>query len=177
MTRRAWGSSLVGVLFLAVSVLPASASSLTSSATTSSATTSTRTTAVSAAAQYRDQVTKLINQRRIKVGCKPLVANYPLFVAAYKHNNRMMAAHKLSHQLPGEPSLGVRATQAGYKGWRKLAENLAHGGTTPWSTYVLWMQSKAHRVNIENCFYKDLGLAVGFKHGRPWLTADFGRRG
>lgn len=172
MTRRAWGSSLVGVLFLALSVMPG-----TATAQTAETTISARTTAVGSTAAYRDQITKLINARRVKIGCQPLVANYYLFNAAYKHNNRMMAANKLSHQLPGESSLGVRVSAAGYKGWTLLAENLAYGATTASGTYTLWMNSAPHRVNIQNCKYKDLGLAVGFKNGRPWVTADFGRRG
>jgi len=175
MTRRAWGSSLVGVLFLALSALPVSATAQTTD--TSGTTTSARTTATGSTALYRDEITKLINQRRVKIGCKPLVANYYLFNAAYKHNNRMMAANQLSHQLSGESSLGVRVTAAGYTGWRMLAENLAFGATSASGTYTLWMGSAPHRVNIENCNYKDLGLAVGFKNGRPWVTADFGRRG
>ncbi len=172
MTRRAWGSSLIGILLLAVSMVPGSAS-----ARTSDITVSTRTTASGSTAVYRDEITRLINQRRVKIGCQPLVANYYLFNAAYKHNTRMMAANKLSHQLPGESGLGARVTAAGYTGWRMLAENLAFGATTASGTYTLWMNSAPHRANIENCRYKDLGLAVGFKNGRPWVTGDFGRRG
>jgi len=175
MTRRAWGSSLVGVLLLAVSVLPGSAQAATT--TDTGATVSTRTTATGSTAAWRDEITRLINQRRAKIGCRALVANYYLFNAAYKHNNRMMAANTLSHQLSGESSLGVRVTAAGYTGWRMLAENLAYGATSASGIYSLWMNSSPHRTNIENCRYKDLGLAVGFKNGRPWVTADFGVRG
>lgn len=174
MKRRAWGSSLVGVLLLAVSAWPGSAQAA-STATTSSFV-STRTAATSVASQWRSDITTLINQRRARVGCGALVANYYLFNAAYKHNNKMMAANKLSHQLPGEASLGTRVTAAGYTGWRRLAENLAYGASSASGIYKLWMNSSAHRANIENCTYKDLGLSVGFKNGRPWATADFGRR-
>lgn len=174
MNRRAWGSSLIGVLLLALSAWPVSSPA---AAATTDTTISARTTATGSTALYRDEITKLINQRRVKIGCAALVANYYLFNAAYKHNNKMMAANKLSHQLPGESSLGVRVTAAGYTGWRMLAENLAYGATTPSGTYTLWMNSAPHRANIENCGYRDLGLAVGFKNGRPWVTADFGRRG
>ncbi len=171
MTQRAWGSLLVGVLFLAVSAMPGSASAQTSTTTISSG-----STAVGSTATYRDEITRLINQRRMRLGCSPLVANYPLFNAAFKHNNRMMTANSLSHQLPGESSLGVRITAAGYTGWRRLAENLAFGATSASGIYTLWMNSAPHRANIDNCIYRDLGLAVGFKNGRPWVTADFGRR-
>ncbi len=175
MTRRAWGSSLVGVLLLAVSVLPGSAQAATTTAT--GATVNMRTTATGSTAAWRNEITQLINQRRAKIGCRALVANYYLFNAADKHNNRMMSANTLSHQLSGESSLGVRVTAAGYTRWRMLAENLASGATSASSIYSLWMNSAPHRANIQNCKYKDLGLAVGFKNGRPWVTADFGVRG
>ncbi len=148
-----------------------------STAATSGTTVSTRTAATSVAAQWRDEITRLINQRRAKVGCGPLVAHYYLFNAAYKHNNRMMTANRLSHRLSGESSLGVRVTAAGYTRWRMLGENLAYGTTSAFNVYKLWMQSSPHRANIQNCRFKHLGLAVGFKNGRPWVTADFGLRG
>lgn len=174
MTRRAWGSSLVGVLVLAVSVLPGSALAGT---TTSTAGTLSVRTAATTTATWNDELTRMINQRRVRVGCTPLTSNYSLYKAAYRHNNRMMTANKLSHQLPGESSLGVRVTNAGYTGWRALAENLAYGASTAYGIYKLWINSSPHRANIENCRYKDVGIAVGFKNGRPWVTADFGRRG
>lgn len=172
MTRRAWGPSLVGVLVLAVSVLPGSAQAVTSTVGTVSIRTAATTTAT-----WNDELTRMINKRRVAVGCRPLASNYSLYKAAYRHNNRMMTANKLSHQLPGESSLGTRVNAAGYTGWRMLAENLAYGATTPYGIYKLWIYSSSHRANIQNCRYKDLGIAVGFKNGRPWVTADFGRRG
>lgn len=171
MTRRAWGPSLLAVLILALSLMPASAQP-----TATATPTSVRMATSWSTAEFRNELTRYINLRRQKVGCKTLVARYGIFDAAYKHTNRMAAKHKLSHQLPGEPSLGVRANLSGYTGWKMLAENLAYGASTPWDTYVMWMRSKPHRTNIQNCYYKDIGLAVKFKNGRPWVTADFGRR-
>ena len=158
MSRRAWGSSLLGVLFIVLSALPSSAVS------------------VSPPTDFESRLLVHINNHRADIGCPKLTYNYHLAYAARKHTAKMVAARKLSHQLSGEPSLGSRITAAGYTPWRLLAENLAYGTTTPWSTYKLWMGSGPHRANIENCSLRNAGIGTGWTSGKSWNTIDFGRQ-
>lgn len=169
MSRRAWGSSLVGVLFLLVSALPASAQ-------TTSETTAARGSTVSAPTKFESDLRLYINNRRAAIGCPRLAYNSYLASAARQHTSRMVAADKLSHQLSREASLGTRITNAGYLDWRIAAENLAYGPTSPWGVYKLWMGSTGHRANIENCSLRNGGLGVAWVDGRSWSTIDFGRR-
>ena len=169
MSRRAWGSSLFGVLLLVLSALPASAQSAGSL-------TAARATAVSAPTKFESDLLTYINNYRAAFGCARLTYNSYLAYAARQHTGRMVAARTLSHQLRGESSLGVRITNAGYVNWRMLAENLAYGPTSPWSVYKLWMSSAPHRANIENCSLRNAGLGVAWVDGKSWSTIDFGRQ-
>ncbi|MDE1467294.1 CAP domain-containing protein [Aurantiacibacter sp. D1-12] len=54
----------------------------------------------------------------------PLAWNDNLATAASGHNVAMISADSQSHQLPGEPGIGQRATDAGYTGWNRLGENI-----------------------------------------------------
>jgi uncharacterized protein YkwD len=57
-----------------------------------------------------------------------------------------------------------------------LAENLALGQARPAAVFREWLQSAAHRVNLDNCRLRDVGVGVVIQAGRPWITEDFGRR-
>jgi uncharacterized protein YkwD len=88
-----------------------------------------------------------------------------------------MADHReLSHQLPGEPDLATRVRLAGYTHWRLLAENLAWGQSSPRAVFRAWRSSAGHRANLDNCRLRHIGIGVLIRGGRPWVTADFGRR-
>jgi uncharacterized protein YkwD len=117
-----------------------------------------------------------INNRRAKIGCPRLTYNSYLAYAARQHTSRMVAAQQVSHQLSREASLASRITAAGYTPWRLLAENLAEGTRTPWSTYALWMNSPGHRANIQNCSLRNAGLGVAWYNNTSWDTIDFGRQ-
>ena len=123
------------------------------------------------------KVVRLTNARRIDRGCRPVRVVSTLNLAAQRHTNRMARAHRLEHQLPGEPGLGRRVTRAGYRGWTMIAENIAAGHPTARSVVRGWMQSPGHRRNILNCRYRHIG--VGFAraaNGTPYYTQVFGRR-
>ena len=162
MHRRTWGTSVLLGLVLLTGGLPASAQTSTVSG-------------VSPPTKFEAAVLTHINNHRADIGCRALVYNSYLALAARRHNSKMMSARTLSHQLPGEYSLGKRITMAGYTPWTMLAENLAMGPTTPWGVYKLWMGSGPHRANIENCSLRNAALGISFLDGRSWSTLDFGR--
>lgn len=135
-----------------------------------------RSAATASAADFEAVLLARADARRVRHGCRPLRLETALALAARQHSARMAARGELSHQLAGEPSLGSRATAAGYTGWRMLAENLAWGQTGPAQVFRDWVASPSHRANLDNCRLRDAGIGVVLTGGRPWVTADFGRR-
>lgn len=127
-------------------------------------------------AKWERKILTLTNRKRAAHDCKPLTLQKNLRKAARKHSDKMAAANTLSHQLPGEPSLGTRITRAGYTNWRAVAENVAYGYPSPASMMKAWMNSPGHRKNILNCSYRHLGVGVTVKSGVPWATQNFGRK-
>ncbi|NJM68317.1 MAG: hypothetical protein HC851_22950 [Acaryochloris sp. RU_4_1] len=115
------------------------------------------------------RVLDLSNAERAKVGAPPLRFNAQLTAVAQAHTNLMVQYNQLSHQLPSEPSLGDRVSQAGYR-WSGIAENIAQGQQTPEAVLQSWMNSPHHRDNLLNPKYRDLG--VGYANN--YWTQDFG---
>lgn len=127
-------------------------------------------------ASFEKKILSLTNKRRAKAGCGALKLHTSLRKAARKHSALMAKHQTLSHQLPGEASLGKRITKAGYRNWRAVAENVAYGYPTPGDMMAAWMASPGHRKNILTCRYKHLGVGVTLRNGVPWATQDFGRK-
>jgi uncharacterized protein YkwD len=73
------------------------------------------------------QVLALINRTRAGAGLPALTITSGLGACAAAHNLRMADGCGLSHQCPGEPSLGARETAAGIV-WTAAAENVGMGG-------------------------------------------------
>ena len=121
-------------------------------------------------------VVLLTNTQRALAGCRPLKVNGDLRQAARTHSKRMALAQTMSHQLPGELSLGRRITRAGYVGWTRVAENIAAGYTTAGSVTRAWWASTSHKRNITDCSLREVGVGVVFNGLRMYWTVDFGRR-
>ena len=130
------------------------------------------------------QVLNLLNTERKSKGLPALTRNQCLWNTARAHNKKMLAYNTMSHQLPGELSLGSRITRAGYH-WTYVGENVAFN--TDWSlagAYALETMmfnevapNNGHRLNILSTHYTNIGLdiLVDTKHHKIWLTEDFGR--
>jgi uncharacterized protein YkwD len=125
------------------------------------------------------QVFWQINRERNSHGIASLAGNNSLLVAAARHNAYMAKYNTLSHQLPGELSLGARITAAGYK-WRAVGENI--GVTQDWTLNglltlaTMMYNDPAHRANILSTTYRNIGVSVYMDgaHHKAWLTEDFG---
>ena len=129
---------------------------------TPTATKTTRTSAPSGgqpASGRVAEVIRLVNVERKKAGCGSLTGESRLHAAAQKHSELQAEKNTMSHQLPGEPSMGDRVTAQGYR-WGGVAENVAAGYTTPASVMDGWMNSPGHKANILNCGYKHIGVGV-----------------
>jgi len=132
--------------------------------------------------QIAQAVFQAINQSRADNGLPPLKWDTALVNSAKQHNLAMQAANTLSHQLPGEPNLGVRETKQGIN-WTFAAENI--GVTTDQSEngalslHQAMMNEKppddGHRQNILTTVGTLVGVSILIdqQHGELWLTEDF----
>ena len=119
-----------------------------------------------------------INQSRAAAGLPALRWSGGLSRSAHLHNLAMAAANQLSHQLPGEASLGTRVSQQGV-GWSWVAENvgespsLSTGGAL--GLEQLMMGDAGHRDNILARSATIVGVDAVFDtvHHMLWLTEDF----
>lgn len=152
---------------------PAGAASATASTVT--VRTATTTTYV-VKSTLETAVITLTNARRALAGCAPLRLNTNLRYAARKHSRYMAVYQTMSHQLPGEPTLGRRITLAGYTGWTRVAENVAAGYSSATSVVRAWMASYGHRRNINDCRLREIGVGVVLRGTRLYWTQNFGRR-
>jgi uncharacterized protein YkwD len=105
------------------------------------------------------EVLRLVNVERAKAGCSALSSESNLVEAAQKHTDLQADQNTMSHQLPGEASMGDRVTAAGYK-WRGLGENVAAGYTSAASVMDGWMNSPGHKANILNCGFEEIGVGI-----------------
>ena len=124
-----------------------------------------------------------INTERARNGLPALRWNENLYYAAHRHTLLMGQAGTLSHQLPGEESLGTRITY--FYRWSAVGENVAvssqrsQAGALALESlmYAEVPPNDGHRRNILSTTYTDVGVDVidDATHGRVWLTTDFGR--
>jgi hypothetical protein len=83
----------------------------------------------------------------------------------------MAAQNTLSHQLPGEPGMADRASQAGAR-FSSLAENVAEGPSVE-GIHKQWMNSPPHRANLLDAQLDSVGIAVAGRDGVLFAAEDF----
>jgi hypothetical protein len=111
------------------------------------------------------------NHERAAQGLPPLKWSATLAGAARQHALRMAAQNTLSHQLPGEPGMADRASQAGVR-FSSLAENVAEGSSAE-SIHRQWMNSPPHRANLLDAQLDSVGIAVAERNGVLFAVEDF----
>jgi uncharacterized protein YkwD len=99
-----------------------------------------------------------LNRERSAKGLPPLHWDAALASAAREHASRMAQGNVLSHQLPGEPQVQDRATQAGAR-FTTIAENIAVAPNSA-TIHSAWMQSPHHRENILDPELNGVGIGV-----------------
>ena len=133
------------------------------------------------------QVLDLINQARAQAGLPAYSASSGLVRSATAHNQLMAGGCGLSHQCPGEPSLGTRETDAGVH-WTAAGENIGEAGpisaTSPAIAQAVVSLTQdmlnekppddGHRLNILSSSFQHIGVAVYLDgSGTVWMTQDF----
>lgn len=119
------------------------------------------------AAQYAQEVLKLVNEERAKQGIKALTLSDDLTEVANLKAKDMAVNNYFDHTSPtyGSPfemmrNFGITFSTAG--------ENIASGQRSPQSVMTSWMNSDGHRANILNPSFTQLG--VGYSDGGPYGT-------
>lgn len=114
------------------------------------------------------QVLDLTNQQRAKAGLKPVVASRLLSQVARAHARNMADQKMLAHTLDGK-RFDQRIEEAGYR-FSAVAENIANARTAK-SSIEMWMGSEAHRRNMLNPTYQEIGIgqAAGAKGHKYWV--------
>jgi uncharacterized protein YkwD len=119
-----------------------------------------------------------INQSRAAAGLPALRWSGGLSRSAHVHNLAMAAADQLSHQLPGEASLGTRVRQQGVS-WSWVAENVGESPSLSTSGALglerLMMGDAGHRGNIlaRSATMVGVGVVYDSVHHMLWMTEDF----
>jgi uncharacterized protein YkwD len=133
------------------------------------------------------QVLALINSARSQAGLPAYTLSSGLDRSSSAHNTTMAGGCGLSHQCPGEPSLGTRETDAGVH-WTSAGENIGEGGPVAGSDSAIAKMAvtltqgmlnekppdDGHRLNILSSSFQHIGIAVlRDSSGTVWLTQDF----
>jgi uncharacterized protein YkwD len=116
----------------------------------------------------------LVNAERTSRGLRALRRDGDLAEAARKHSADMARRNYFSHVTPGGQDLGDRIREAGYgdrgDAWR-AGENLGWGTgnrATPASLVDEWLASAAHKRNMLQSSFREIG--VGVADGAPQAT-------
>ena len=136
------------------------------------------------------QVLALINAARSRAGLPPYTLSRGLDRSSAAHNSVMAGGCGLSHQCPGEPSLGTRQTDAGVH-WTAAGENIGEGGPVGGTEAAIARMARTltrdmlaekppedgHRLNILSSRFRHIGIAiVRDGSGTVWMTQDFSDR-
>ncbi len=119
----------------------------------------------------QQRILDLTNQARAQQGLGPLQWDPALAAAAQVHTQRMADQRTLTHQLPGEPDLAVRAGQQGAH-FRAIAENIAMAGSLN-GLQNEWMKSPPHRANILDPRMDHIGVGLIQRGGYWYAAVDF----
>ena len=109
---------------------------------------------------FREEVLKLVNLERKKVGVPPLVLNRQLNNAAQNHSDEMALRGKLAQTLPSGGPLERRVKLVGYPAYSAIAQNIAVSSSSAADTVNGWMSTRRDRANILNPAFKDLGVGL-----------------
>ncbi|MET8506959.1 CAP domain-containing protein [Streptomyces sp. NPDC004787] len=128
--------------------------------------------AVRGAGSYGSEVVDLVNAERRKAGCPPVRSDPRLRAAAQRHADDMAARNYYAHAGRDGRDAGDRIRAAGYA-WSAWGENIHRGPHSAAQAVDEWMNSAAHRQNILDCSFEDIGVGVNLTGNGPWWVQDF----
>ncbi len=115
----------------------------------------------------------LANRARARAKVPLLTLDVGLCQAARVHAEAMAAAHQISHQFDGEPSLPQRLAAVTHSQLDQEGENVALDFDAE-AGHKHLMLSPPHRANLLNPSYNVIGLGVVRNGDRLYIVQDFG---
>lgn len=106
-----------------------------------------------------NQVLIAVNQERQRVGVAPLVVNPQLVAVAQSHSNDMAANETLTHIGSDGSEFWERIQRTGYNLSTGAENVLERQDTNPTEIFEQWFDSAAHRENMLNSDYVEIGIA------------------
>ena len=107
--------------------------------------------------RFPQEVLRLVNEERAKVGALPLIMAKDLTASAYVRARELPI--KFSHTRPDGSKCFTAMPQVGHM----LGENLAGGQKTPQQVVQAWMDSKTHRDNMLNKTFTEMGVVYYYQ--------------
>lgn len=107
--------------------------------------------------KFPQEVLRLVNLERAKVGASPLKLAKDLTRSAYIRVKELPT--KFSHTRPNGSKCFTAMPQIGHI----LGENLAGGQTSPQQVVQAWMDSKTHRENMLNKNFTEMGIVYYYQ--------------
>ena len=123
----------------------------------------------------RIDLVNLLNQNRKSLGLPALHDNPKLDEAAMLKAKDMVLHGYFAHQSPAGVTPWYWFGMAGYN-YKYAGENLAVGFVDSDEVFNAWLNSPAHKANLHNPNYKDVGTAVlvGFDNNAILVVQEFG---
>lgn len=106
-----------------------------------------------------DNLVILTNEKREGSGLLPLSINHKLTVAALKKAQDILQFDYFAHTTPSGKPFYKWIQEERYQ-YKSAGENLAIAFDRPESIVNAWMNSPAHRDNIIDSYYQEIGIAV-----------------
>lgn len=122
-------------------------------------------------------IVDLTNAERARAGLAPLLPEARLVKAAQTQVEQMVRAGRLAHDLAETtyPALEDRLRAAGYS-WQAAGENIAYGQAGPQAVVADWVESPAHRQNLLNPAFTEIGVHhAPDARGRLYFAQVFAR--
>lgn len=121
-----------------------------------------------------EQVLRLVNERRSRIGLDELTPNPVLSRMAEDYCTEMIEQGFFAHENPSGDGPGERAYKAGYV-FVQVGETLAAGQETAEQVVAEWMASDEHREIILGVYWREIGAGVriGGEYNVYWVL-EFG---
>ncbi len=116
---------------------------------------------------YAEQVVKLVNEERAKVGLHALTLDTNVTAAANVRAKEIVTS--FSHIRPDGRKFSTVLTDNGIR-FTCAGENIAWGQVSPEQVVSAWMNSEGHRANILNARYTKIGVGhLNFAGRNYWV--------
>lgn len=119
---------------------------------------------------YPTMLVQMTNQDRIASGMRPLAVSPTLERAAYLKVQDMVANNYFAHTSPAGVSPWYWFREVGYT-FRFAGENLAVNFTESTDVQQAWLNSPAHRANVLNPNFTEMGIATAYGRYKGVNTA------